>query len=95
MEEIPAWISKTIDVEEAFLWDQFMNREIMPIEVLDGMEGFYGSKEDVTLLLNAQIYGTKQAAFYFYKTLVEKVKYCKYERSKADPCLYFRWKMGS
>ena len=46
----------------------------MPIEVLDGMEGFYGSKEDVTLLLNAPIYGTKQAAFCFYKTLVKRWK---------------------
>ncbi len=66
-----------------------MNGEQIYIEVLDGMEEFYGSKEDVALLLNAPIYRTTHTAFYFYKTLVGKVKDSTYERSKTDPCLYF------
>ncbi len=54
-----AWIAKIIDVEGAFLEGQFVNGEAMYIEVTDGMEEFYGSKEDVVLLLNAPIYGIK------------------------------------
>ena len=46
----------------------------MYIEVPDGMEEFYGKQEDVVLLLNAPIYGMKQAAFCFYKTMVKKIK---------------------
>ena len=90
----PEWIAKIVDVEGAFLQGQFVNGEVMYIEVPDGMKEFYGKREDVVLLLNAPIYGTKQAAFCFYKTLVEKIKDSKYERSKADPCLYYRWKNG-
>ncbi len=89
MAACPVWIVKIIDVEGAFLPGQFVNGEVIYIEVTDGMEELDGSKEDVALLLNAPIYGTKQAAFCFYKILVEKVKDSKYERSKADPCLYF------
>ena len=92
MAACPEWIAVVIDVEGAFLQGKFVNGERIYIEVPDGMEEFYGSKEDVALLLNAPIYGTKQAAFCFYKTLVGKVKDSKYVRSKADPCLYFRWK---
>ena len=94
MAACPEWIAVVIDVEGAFLQGKFVNGEQIYIEVPDGMEEFYGSKEDVALLLNAPIYGTKQAAFCFYKTLVGKVKDSKYERSKADPCLYYRWKNG-
>ena len=90
----PEWIAKIVDVEGAFLQGKFVNGEVMYIEVPDGMEEFYGRREDVVLLLNAPIYGTKQAAFCFYKTLVGKIKDSKYERSKADPCLYYRWKNG-
>jgi len=89
----PEWIAKILDVEGAFLQGQFINREVVYIEVPDGMEEFYGKREDVALLLNAPIYGTKQAAVCFYKTLVGKIKDSKYEISKADPCLYYRWKM--
>ena len=89
MAACPEWIATVIDVEGAFLQGKFVNDEKIYIEVPDGMEEFYGSKKDVALHLNAPIYGTKQAAFCFYTTLVDKVKDSKYERSKADPCLYF------
>ncbi len=48
-----------IYVEGASLQDDFVNGEQIYIEVPDGMEEFYGSKEDVVLLLNAPIYGSK------------------------------------
>ena len=53
------------------------------------MSKYYGIREDVILLLNVPIYGTKQAAHCFYQTLVKKVKDRNYNRSKADPCLYY------
>ena len=40
------------------------------------------------------IYGTKQGASCFYKKLVKTVKGKMYQRSPADPCLYYRWKEG-
>ena len=86
------WIAEIIDVKGAFLQSQFEHGEVMYIEVPDGMENYYGKKEDVVLLLNVPIYGTKQAASCFYKTLIKKMKDRGYERSKADPCLYFVWK---
>ena len=46
------------------------------------------------MLLNVPIYGTKQAAHCFYQTLVKKVKDRNYNRSKADPCLYYIWQFG-
>ncbi len=92
MTAMQAWIAKIFDVEGAFLNGQFVDGEVMYIDVPDGMEAFYGSKEDVALLLNVPIYGTKQTAFCFCKTLVNKVKDCKYERLKADTWLHFRWK---
>ncbi len=50
-----------IDVEGAFLQGKFVNGEQIYIEVPDGngMEEFYGSKENVVLLLNVPIYETK------------------------------------
>ena len=64
----------------------------MYIEIPNGFHKFYG--KDEVLKLSVPIYGTKQAALCFYKTLVKKVTERKYERSKADPCLYFSWKDG-
>ena len=80
-----------IDVKGAYLQGQFENGEIMYIEVPDGMEKYYWKKGDMVLHLNVPIYGTKQAASCFYKTLVKKTQNSGYERSKADPCLYIIW----
>ncbi len=46
------------------------------------------------MLLNVPIYGTKQAVHCFYQTLVKKVKDRNFNRSKADPCLYYIWQNG-
>ena len=56
---IPEWVAIIIDVEGAFLQGRFTNGEQIFIDVPDGMDKFYGSKEDVVLLLNVPIYGTK------------------------------------
>ena len=84
---IPEWIAIVIDVEGVFLQGKFTNGEQMHIDVPDGMNKFYGSQEDVVLLLNVRIYSTKQAAQCFYQTLVRKGNDRNYHQSKANPCL--------
>lgn len=87
----PKWVARIKDVEGAFLQGKFENGEVIYIEVPDGMEEFYGSRSENVLLLNVPIYGTKQAAHCFYKTLVKRTSERGYQRSKADPCLHFVW----
>jgi hypothetical protein len=50
---------------------------------------WYG--KDVYLLLHKTLYGLKQAAHRFSMYLLKIVRGLKFTRSKADPCLYFRW----
>ena len=88
----PSWTAELLDVEGAFLQGKFADNEQMYIKIHNGFERFYG--EDEVLKLNVPIYGTKQVASCFYKTMVEKIKEHKYRRSKADPCLYFCWRNG-
>ena len=89
----PKWISMLIDVEGAFLQGKFENGEELYAYVPDGFEKFYDEENEV-LKLNVPIYGTKQAAHCFYKALVKKAKEKEYERSKADPCLFYCWVDG-
>ena len=70
----PKWEAKVVDVEGAFLQGKFTDGEKLYIEITDSMEKFYGTQKDNVLLLNMPIYGTKQAASCFYKTLVKKCK---------------------
>ena len=37
------------------------------------------------------MYGTVQAAKQFWKAACKALKFIDYERSKADPCLFFCW----
>jgi hypothetical protein len=57
------------------------------MEVPQGFEKFYPN--NCVLLLKKTLYGTKQAAKAFWLKLLEALRGMKYERSKADPCLYF------
>lgn len=88
----PKWIAKIVDVEGAFLQGEFTDGEVMYIYVPEGWEKFYD--DDVVLRMNVPIYGTRQAAACFYKKLVKELKHEQYWRSKADPCMYFRWRDG-
>jgi hypothetical protein len=44
---IPEWVTIIIDVEGAFVQGRFTKGEQMHIDVPDGMDKFYGSREDV------------------------------------------------
>eukprot|EP00984_Skeletonema_dohrnii_P034690 scaffold33638_cov142-Skeletonema_dohrnii-CCMP3373.AAC.8 len=88
----PNMISVVMDVEGAFLQGRFFNGERIYTEVPDGFEQWYD--DDDVLLMNVPIYGTKQASQCFYRAFVEGVLSMKYQRSKADPCMFFEWIEG-
>jgi hypothetical protein len=78
-----------LDVKGAFLCGNFENGEKIYMEVPQGFEGFY--PKNYVLLLLKTIYGLKQAALAFWRELLKAFRHMEYGRSKADPCLYFRW----
>ena len=45
----PKWVAEIVDVEGAFLQGEFENGEVLYIDVLDGMQQFFGSQKDVVL----------------------------------------------
>ena len=86
------WIAIIVDVEGAFLQGEYTDGEEIYMEVPQGWEEYYD--EDTVLKLNVPIYGTKQGAACFYRKLVKVLKAKNYQRSKADPCLFYRWNDG-
>jgi hypothetical protein len=65
-------MSAIIDVEGAFLQGRFANGEELYIEVPEGFHKWY--EGDIVLRMNVPLYGTKQAAYCFFKTFAECVK---------------------
>eukprot|EP00957_Ditylum_brightwellii_P076377 5805022-Ditylum_brightwellii.AAC.1 len=59
------------------------------MEVPQGFEAYY--PPHVLLLLLRIIYGLKQAAIQFWRELLNAMKHMKFQRNKADPCLYYKW----
>ena len=59
------------------------------MEIPQGMEHHYPVGW-VLLLLN-MLYKTKQAAKAFWLKLLMALGLMKFQRSKADPCLYYKW----
>ena len=85
-----AWYGKLLDVMGAFLHGQFWDGEEIYMEVPEGFQKFY--PQNVLLLLLRTIYGLKQAAYAFWIEILKCFRHMGYERSKADPCLYWKWK---
>eukprot|EP00977_Amphora_coffeiformis_P005907 scaffold1252_cov154-Amphora_coffeaeformis.AAC.1 len=77
------------DVKGAFLNGLFSGGETLYMEVPQGFKKFYPG--DVLLLLLKTIYGLKQAAFEYWRALLKALKTVGLERSKADPCVYYKW----
>jgi len=84
------WHAEILDVQGAFLKGRFENGEKIYMDVPQGFEKYYDPQVWV-LLLRRTIYGTKQAAYAFWRELLKAFKSMDYSRSKADPCLYFAW----
>ena len=83
------WVGELLDVRGAFLHGEFEKNRKVYMEVPQGFEKHY--KGNVVLLLLKTLYGTKQAAMAFWRKLVEAFHKIGFNRSKADPCLYFSW----
>jgi hypothetical protein len=83
------WTGHVLDVRGAFLKGNFGDNETLYLHVPQGMEKWYTG--DVVLLLHKTLYGLKQAAYRFWLFLLTIVRCLRFTRSKADPCLYFKW----
>ncbi len=83
------WMGILLDVNGAFLHGEFTDGEKIYMKVPKGMEKHY--PPDVVLLLLKCIYGLKQAAMAFWKRLLICMRSMGFERSMADPCLYYKW----
>ena len=77
------------DVCGAFLNGEFSQGEKLYMHVPKGFENYYPA--GVVLLLLRTIYGLKQAAFEYWKTLLKALKNVGLARNQADPCVYFKW----
>ena len=82
-------IGKILDVKGSFLRGKFKNGEKVHMKVPEGFKKYY--PPNTLLLLLAKLYGIKQAAMVFWKVLLVAMCEFKFERSGADPCLYFKW----
>ena len=47
--------------------------------------------DSIILKLLRTIYRTVQAAMAFFRELLKAFEFLKYKRSKADPCLHYKW----
>jgi hypothetical protein len=83
------WTGHVMDVRGAFLKGDFGDDETLYLHVPQGMKKWYSG--DVYLLLHKTLYGLKQAAYRFWLFLLTIVRCLQFTRSKADPCLYFKW----
>jgi hypothetical protein len=83
------WHAMLLDVQGAFLCGVFARGEQIYMEIPQGFEKYYPS--NAVLLLLKTIYGLKQAALAFWRELLKALMSMRFGRSKADPCLYFRW----
>ena len=83
------WTAYIVDVNGAFLHGDFGDTEQIYMKVPQGFDKYYAS--NVVLLLLQTIYGLKQSAMAFWKKLLAAMRDMKYERSMADPCMYYKW----
>jgi hypothetical protein len=83
---LAGWVGEIIDMKGAFLHGDFEDGKNVYMEV---PEGFY-----YVLFLLQTIYGLKQSVTAFWQKLLMGFRNMKFEWSKADPCLYYAWKLS-
>lgn len=85
-----AWTGELLDVKGAFLHGEFDEGQNLYMKVPEGFEKWYDPRLYLLFLLQT-IYGLRQSAMAFWKILKMVFKAMKFDRSKADPCLYYQW----
>lgn len=83
-----AYASYLANVNEVFPIGEFDIKEELHIEIPKDFEHKY-SKTKVLRLKHA-IYGLKQVARMFWILLLMAMRSMKYQKSKVNPCLYFK-----
>jgi Reverse transcriptase (RNA-dependent DNA polymerase) len=84
------WHGSLTDVHGAFLnKGHFGVGEQLHMYAPQGFEKYYGS--NVVLFLLKMIYGLVQSAYAWWRTVLEAFGSMGYERSKVDPCLFYKW----
>lgn len=84
------FFGELLDVKGAFLIGDFSpNEKPIYMKVPQGFKDFY--PPGWVLLLLKTIYGLKQAAYAFWRALLKAFREMQFQRSKADPCLYYAW----
>ena len=68
---------------------RFQRDEVLYVDVPLGFEEYY--PKGVLLRLLRTIYGLKQAAMQFWREMKQAFEYMEFDRSQADPCLYYKW----
>jgi hypothetical protein len=84
-----SWAASVIDIHGAFLNGELDEHVECYLEVPEGFKKYY--LPNVVLMLLRTPYGMIQAAYAFWTTFLNAMWHMKYSRSKADPCLYYRW----
>lgn len=80
---------EVLDVKGAFLHGEFEDGERIYMEIPQGFEKHF--PRNYVWLLLMTLYGLKQAAIAFWRKLVLMLTNIRFKRSKADPCLFFKW----
>ena len=82
------WASYMCDVHGAFLMGECEEEKKLFMEIPRGFESKYA--KDAFLRLRKTIYGLKQAALMFWKLLLKCMRSMKFDKSWADPCMYYK-----
>jgi Reverse transcriptase (RNA-dependent DNA polymerase) len=83
------WHVEVVDVKGAFLHGEFEDGEIIHMEIPKGFERFI--RRILFLKLKKTLYGIIHAAMAFWRKVVLMFASIGFKRSKADPCLYYKW----
>ena len=84
-----SWWAELLDVQGAFLTREMDLENVCYLQVPEGFSKFYAGNSVLKLLKT--LYGLKQSAFVFWKSLVKVFQHMTIDHSKADQCLFFKW----
>jgi hypothetical protein len=86
---IVGWFASLVDVRGAFLLGDWESDREIYMEVPKGWAKHYPRGSVLKLLKT--VYGARQSAKRFWIKLLKVMDKMHFARSKADPCLYFKW----
>ncbi len=88
---VAGYKARVIGVKAEFLNGELKNKEEIYMKIHEGFEKFY-PKQDSWLQIKKPIFGLKQSGLYYYWKAKQAMQNNRFERSKADPCLFYAWR---